>query len=283
MQSYYINLDRSGGRRAAMEQQIAILGLNCTRIAAVDGALLDAKNTPPLTTRATDIWKMSAGEIGCAMSHIMAWRMIVTQTDRYAAVFEDDILFSSNAPLFLKDDSWIPPETACIKLDLSGIDAYHRDPLTLPIAAFRLTRPITSLGSTGGYILSREAAQMLLDRTQTLDGAVDNLMFGVSEPEFLDLNYRQLIPAICTQRLALVRDAALPTDVYESTIDHGGPWRGRTRKRTGLPKLWQKIKRPLQKLISWAKHRALRGHMKRRFNASRIIIPFDDTQPPPKT
>ena len=79
----YINLDRSTGRRAAMESQSARHGLadRYRRFSAADG------NTLGLST------SLANGEIGCLISHYLACRDNA-DASRPLHVVEDDVMFS---------------------------------------------------------------------------------------------------------------------------------------------------------------------------------------------
>ena len=88
----YINLDRSSGRRAAMQAQLAALGLGWVhRLPAVDGAAVP----PPAGCRIT------AAEHGCFVSHL--WAIEAGPADAFGFVFEDDIELSPDLPLLLGD------------------------------------------------------------------------------------------------------------------------------------------------------------------------------------
>jgi GR25 family glycosyltransferase involved in LPS biosynthesis len=79
----YINLDRSTGRRAAMESQLARHGLadRYQRFSAADG------NTLGLPT------SLSNSEMGCLISHYLVCRDNL-ETGKHLHVVEDDVMFS---------------------------------------------------------------------------------------------------------------------------------------------------------------------------------------------
>ncbi len=84
---YYINLDRSADRRAAMEAQLARLGLTerYHRFAAVDGEVLGV--TSP---------KLTAGELGCLTSHYQVLRQN-RDSATHLHVIEDDVVLAGCA------------------------------------------------------------------------------------------------------------------------------------------------------------------------------------------
>jgi len=81
----YINLDRSTGRRAQVEAELARHGLSSdyVRFPAVDGRRAGTGASP-----------LGPGEVGCFRSHVGALRLFAGG-DRHVHVAEDDIVFSS--------------------------------------------------------------------------------------------------------------------------------------------------------------------------------------------
>ena len=81
---YYINLDRSRDRRAAIEAQLARLGLaqRYRRFAAVDGALPEYAGS-----------RLTPGELGCFASHYQLLRQNLDSTE-HLHVIEDDVVLA---------------------------------------------------------------------------------------------------------------------------------------------------------------------------------------------
>jgi hypothetical protein len=93
MRVHLINLDRSPERLATMRQALAERGVGFERLAAIDGRTLAAE----ALARHPDI---SAGEIGCLLSHRAAWKLIADGDDPFGTVLEDDVLLSRSTGLF---------------------------------------------------------------------------------------------------------------------------------------------------------------------------------------
>src|SRR5260221_4124893 len=85
-QGYYINLERSAGRRRAFEQQLLALGLESlyTRFPATDGASLRAAGTG-----------LKPGELGCFYSHAAALRA-ASGSAACVHILEDDAILSEH-------------------------------------------------------------------------------------------------------------------------------------------------------------------------------------------
>ena len=122
MKVYFINLDRSPARREWMESQLTEISANFERIPAVDGSSLASEEYEAAVN-----WEelgpkgLTRGEVGCFLSHRLAWQRIAAASERFGVVLEDDILISKNGDRFLNDDSWIPEGTAQVRLETNGV------------------------------------------------------------------------------------------------------------------------------------------------------------------
>ena len=89
----YINMDASTERRAAMEAQFERIGQTerqYTRFSGVDGRMLDGARS-----------RLSAGELGCFMSH---YRCIAESDEpgRHVHIVEDDVVFAPQTAAMLE-------------------------------------------------------------------------------------------------------------------------------------------------------------------------------------
>src|ERR1017187_7306275 len=104
MQIYLINLARRPDRLSAMNRSAAGLGLNLTRIAALDAG----QTAPPGLDNARfddagPLGEIPRGDKCCTLSHAKAWEEFVASGKAYAAVLEDDVVLTPSAGHFLKD------------------------------------------------------------------------------------------------------------------------------------------------------------------------------------
>lgn len=91
MRGYVINMDADLPRWRSAHRLLGAFGVEPVRVPAVDGRQLAGA---PLT--------MTRGEVGCYLSHVRAWRQIVTDGAPTAIVFEDDI-GSDLSPVRMRD------------------------------------------------------------------------------------------------------------------------------------------------------------------------------------
>lgn len=202
MDLYLINLSRRPDRREAMERQARQLGLGLTRLEA-----MDAREAEP---RELDRWFEASGPLGaiprgdqcCSLSHRIAWKRLVESGAAYAAVLEDDVHLSTRAPLVLKGADWIPAGVDLVKLE-------HYGPRSQSVLLsdfrdvgqdFRLGRMRSRHTGAAAYILSRRAAELLLEIPR-FDLPVDHLLFNPNNSKlFAKLQPWQLLPTIARQQ-----------------------------------------------------------------------------------
>ena len=148
---YYINLDRSLQRREELEKALRYYGVEAQRIAAVDA------HKDPYSYLIGDLPEnMSAPELGCTLSHLIAIRRYLeSNTQDYAIIIEDDLDFSTctNWPFSFEQ--------------LLSKAPYNWDVLQLAIInaqefIVNLHRRTSADGSTGCYVINRHYAEKLV-------------------------------------------------------------------------------------------------------------------------
>lgn len=213
---YLINLDRSPDRLTAMSRRFADLGIAFQRIMAIDGRNLPAKEIDALRIQTPGWIPLSAGEVGCFLSHRQCWERIAQGEELYGCVFEDDVLLSSRLPEFLSDANWIPRDAEIVKIEDSGIRVWLDRALIDQSGGFRLGRLRSANYRAGGYMLSRDSAKRLLSLTERFAIPIDLVLFDHSRGFATKMVIYQLVPALCVQKKGQTLD-----DV-DTTIDERG-------------------------------------------------------------
>jgi len=202
MDIYLINLARRPDRHAAMASQAEKLGLRLTRRNA-----RDARDAGDGTL---DRWFRSGGPLGeiprgdkcCSLSHRDAWQALRDSGADYAAVLEDDVVLKDGARFVLGGSDWIPKGVNLIKLEHygpAGQSVLLSDFVNVE-QNFRIARMHSRHTGAAAYILSRQAADMLLAIPQ-FDLPVDHLLFNPNNSKvFARLQPWQLLPAIARQQ-----------------------------------------------------------------------------------
>ena len=201
MDLYFINLSRRQDRRDAMEQQARRLGLDLTRLEAIDARNADPEELNGWFKESGPLGAIPKGDQCCFLSHRLAWIRLVESGAPYAAVLEDDVRLSVRAPLVLKSADWIPAGIDLIKLE-------HYGPTSQSVLlsdfrnvgnGFRLGRMRSRHTGGAAYILSRRAAELLL-QTSRFDLPVDHLLFNPNNSKiFAQLKPWQLLPTVARQ------------------------------------------------------------------------------------
>lgn len=175
--------------------------------------------------------KLSDGEIGCALSHIVLWNLALENNLNYINIFEDDIHLGENAKELLEID-YISDDIHVLKLEANG-KMFFKKPQS--VKCDRNIYPITVKQSgTAGYTVTAKGAKYLLElvKNKPLDVAVDSLVFE----DFLHFNnYKivQLSPGICVQDFVLH-----PNNPFESSLKEGRDRvHGSQRKSSVLEKI----------------------------------------------
>jgi glycosyl transferase family 25 len=166
---FLINLDRSTERLKRAAQQIEATGSTFERISAVDGATLTSERIAEVfdaqTAKRRFQYDLTAGEIGCYLSHVKCWQRIIDDNLDYAIILEDDLLLDSK---FSSVISAIPQLKS----------GWHYLKLSCPFKprSYKAAETVTPLGEQGvslvnysksptgtvAQVVSREGAKRLL-------------------------------------------------------------------------------------------------------------------------
>ena len=196
---YVINLDKRPDRWIFMQNQLRKIEVQSKRISAVDGT------TPCLSLiKGNSIKQEKKVRMACSASHRKALKDFLFNTNADAAlVLEDDVEISSDLPKILNSMDWWPSDAGLIKVEnLEG----NRRRLHGPVVGFtscgRKIRHILSWNSnTGGYIIKRKHAEIVVDALSTTTLPVDNMMFHMRFSKIArSLKPLQIVPAMVRQR-----------------------------------------------------------------------------------
>jgi len=199
---YCINLRRRADRWRRMAGRLRRRGLVAERFLATDGMAVDASTLPPsiivpqFDSTSIARWAkrvepnrrrtLSAGEIGCALSHLGAWNDVLDKGYEVALVVEDDVDFASDFVVRLR---------ALRKRFPARWDLVYLgwDPSAAPAPrAFApgLGVPVYHFG-TFGYLVSRRGAGRLLELLPVRE-PIDTFLAG----HFPDLRVLCAVPQL---------------------------------------------------------------------------------------
>lgn len=194
---------------------------------------------------------LSAGELGCLMSHVCLWQQLVDSAQATMTIAEDDIFLGRDAKAFFTQRDWIPAPAAqkVVKLEK------HQDPVALgwrswPAHRRQLRLLCQDHWGTAAYVIGRDAAAQLLAqlRSAPIARPVDHLLFD----DFRQAAPRQVLqlaPAVAIQEKVLQEKQMLGSDLETARTQRLAKREKPSLKRIWAlaywGKKWQKIQRKL--------------------------------------
>ena len=176
---YLINLDRSKDRLAVMDNHLKSFDLQYKRVAAVDAQTFTDEVYRMVTAPNIEYpHQLKAGEIACFLSHRACWEKLVDSDNDWALILEDHCDFSPLADRYLKSTDWIPLGCHLIQLNYSNKAIYSNRQIKLQDGNVLARLSCSSPVGTSAYFISREAAKIALEESQTINSPVDNFLFG---------------------------------------------------------------------------------------------------------
>lgn len=143
--------------------------------------------------------RLTDGEIACMLSHRLCWSIIAAGDADHVAVFEDDIVFTSQAGALLADAGWVPADADIVKLETFFWPAAV-GPWRINVGhGFSLSRLYSPHLGSAGYILSKRIAGALVEATEEIAMPVDHVMFDTVRQRRPVRRIYQLSPALCVQ------------------------------------------------------------------------------------
>ncbi len=212
-QTFVINLARRQDRLQFMAGQLERLGIDFTRIDAIDAKEVNEADIACVFAADGKYGRIPKGDMCCTLSHVRVWTAFVASGAEYGLVLEDDVELHSDSSALLGDLAWLPGEVHLLKLESYG-SSTQRILVGAPvrIASGTSIAPLHSKHTgAGAYILSRSLAAWLLKEITIWPMAVDHMLFNphISPITSLIRPY-QLIPAIAKQR-----DLKIDSDIEE--------------------------------------------------------------------
>jgi glycosyl transferase family 25 len=185
-----------------MHAQFERFGVPYTRVAAIDANLLpaseiDAFRRSVATAVRPHSW--AAAQIGIFLSHKKVWAEIASDSDHFAAVFEDDVHLSSRIADLLKKDEWIGPTMDIVRLETT-LQSMRLSKLPVSeIKGMKIFRLESSAWGAAGYLIRQDIAKWLFESPTHIWEPVDWLLFHPKSALAPVLRVFQLDPAPCVQ------------------------------------------------------------------------------------
>ena len=202
-----IHLTRAQSRRRQVDELLPSLPVPARILEAVDGQSLSAAELSAVYRRNLHEphypFELRAGEIACFLSHRKAWKEIVERDLDAALVLEDDVGIVPDVfdVAFKLAVAACDGEPAYIQFGLRPLKG-RAETLTRD-GDVRIVRPENVMLGTVGQLLTRKAAEMLLENTRMFDRPID---------VFLQMHWLTGVRPI----------AAIPSGVVDRTNEIGG-------------------------------------------------------------
>jgi glycosyl transferase family 25 len=155
MKIFIVNLERAADRRAAILRHLAELGLEAEILPAVEGVKVDRATLGPGAEP-----RLSNGEVGCYLSHVRFWQLVVERRLPHAIVLEDDVVCSPSLLRVARDAAALMPPFDAVRL--SALQPIRGIPVATLSGGEQLILPTKHPSGTQGYMISLEGARRLL-------------------------------------------------------------------------------------------------------------------------
>lgn len=195
---FVINLIRSYQRRRSVVTQLEHLGLGFEVIPAADKLSLSSRERSLYSstrTRQKIGRDLTDGELACAISHYRTCQIILQRAMPYALILEDDALFDMRLKKVLDNINLFPDDWGMINLFSGG--QFESLPIRID-TTLQVVKFTAKMNSAVGYIITRAAAEKVVDHALPISSASDGLLatlrhkeeiiaYGV-QPQVLDID-----------------------------------------------------------------------------------------------
>lgn len=181
MKIYVINLQSADKRRRHIVRLLDKYKLDYELIEAVDGRLLSEKELSELCDM-DEVWrrpeKLTAAAIGCALSHLAAYKKMAADDLNAALVLEDDAVVPPDFDKFLGQIEKQLKTNEIILLHyfqlLPDSAVLSRRAATTLTERFSLMYPVKIPRSGAAYVVSKDAARSLADARLPIRAEADD-------------------------------------------------------------------------------------------------------------
>ena len=233
-----INLDRATERLSFQQAQFKVIGLDFTRVPAVEGAEIDDAYYKRMS--ATGARLITRNEMGCLLSHAACWRHCVA-TGRPIVVLEDDAVLDLRfGDVVAAVQGRAIEENLFVNLEFGRQKLLGRKIEDVLAGVFSLDELVYSGGGAAGYLLTPDIARRLLNLSERRSYIADTHINRIA-----GIKYAQVNPAVVMQlgRMEAGQRNGISETVSKSTIE------GRRTKPTSLQNF---LANPSTKLVRLA-------------------------------
>lgn len=169
MKIFVVNLERAADRREAILRHLGELGLEAEILPAVEGVKVDRATLGPGAEPG-----LSNGEVGCYLSHLRFWQIVVERRLPHAIVLEDDVVCSPSLMRVAREAAALMPPFDAVRL--SALQPIRGIPVATLSGGEQLILPTKHPSGTQGYMVSLEGARRLLAAIPVPKSPIDDTL-----------------------------------------------------------------------------------------------------------
>lgn len=164
LKTYLVNMDRNPQRLAFMREQFDRFGIEFERISGIVGANLKGKELrkvfSPVRSLIALRKKMTAGQIGCALSHLAIYHKMIDGNIPAALILEDDCIFKPFLPSQISEvEKFLDPsKPQAFIFNGHGVRIGENTPLEI--------RTVKNAWCTDCYVCTLAAAKLLVAKNE---------------------------------------------------------------------------------------------------------------------
>ncbi len=196
-----INLERAPDRRKMMAEHLDAMGISHRFLAAVDGKQLTPEQQKQYSRTKTFVRlnrDLHPNEIGCAHSHINAWREAAA-ADREVLIMEDDIRLHDDFRRVVETrEQWLPADWDVVNLAHDIAKPVDLKPCPVADLSYKSVCSFEGVvGRAACYLVHPESAKKLVECALPIAMPADDILGDASVNE---LNIYGIEPRIATWR-----------------------------------------------------------------------------------
>lgn len=173
MKIFIINLEHQIEKRQFMQEQLGRLGLEAEFIPAVYGKSMSIDELKTIVHDYENCF-LTAGEVGCALSHIKIYKKMVDCDIDMSVVLEDDAIISPELyKIIINIKKSLPSKPMCCLLTKPEV---YNQACIASFGGYSLHQMLRGYG-TYGYIINLQAAQNLQDNLIPIKSEADRWEF----------------------------------------------------------------------------------------------------------
>ncbi len=205
---YVLNLDRNRDRLEAISQRLQKAGITWERFSALDGRRASEGDLVRYVGPSGPLGDLGRGARACTAGHFHIWERFLKTGAPVAVILEDDVEFSPALADFLRTPAERLKGCDVLKLEYHKL---HKGTKTLFVGrrefdlgnGLKAARLLLVHYGTGGYAITRAAAQFLVQELRHTDMPIDHLLFNPNVSKFARRKgIWQVYPALVRQNRA---------------------------------------------------------------------------------